>query len=49
MEEVLSILNDKSAFGYLATPDNSIFKIFYLEHGKATIDSFSNPQRSFDF
>ena len=31
------------------SPDNPIFKIFYLEHGKATIDNFSNPQRSFEF
>ena len=31
------------------SPHNPIFKIFYLEHGKATIDNFSNPQRSFEF
>ena len=51
MKEVLSILNEKSAIGYLAnqSPDNPIFKIFYLEHGKVTIDNFSNPQRSFEF
>lgn len=31
------------------SPDNPIFKIFYLEHGKATIDNFSSPQRSVEF
>lgn len=32
------------------SPDNPIFKIFYLEHGKATIDDYSpNPQRTFEF
>lgn len=32
------------------SPDNPIFKVFYLEHGEATIDSFSpEPQKTFKF
>ena len=32
------------------SPDNPIFKVFYLEHGQATIDDFSpDPQRTFSF
>lgn len=32
------------------SPDNPIFKVFYLEHGKATIDSFSSDQqKTFEF
>ncbi|TGE32177.1 pyridoxamine 5'-phosphate oxidase family protein [Desulfosporosinus sp. Sb-LF] len=32
------------------SPDNPIFKIFYLEHGKATINDFSpNPPRCLEF
>ncbi len=32
------------------SPDNPIFKVFYLEHGEATIDSFSpEPQKKFNF
>ena len=29
--------------------DNPIFKVFYLEHGKATMNNFSDPQRLVDF
>ena len=32
------------------SPDNPIFKVFYLEHGQATIDSFSSDQqKAFEF
>ncbi len=32
------------------SPDNPVFKVFYLEHGKAVIDDFSpNPPRLFEF
>lgn len=32
------------------SPDNPVFKVFYLEHGKAIIDDFSpNPPRVFEF
>lgn len=32
------------------SPDNPIFKVFYLEHGKAVINDFSpNPPRSIEF
>lgn len=32
------------------TPANPIFKLFYLEHGTATIDSMSpDPQKKFEF
>ena len=31
------------------TPDNPDFKVFYLEHGKAIIDDFSHPRRTFEF
>ena len=32
------------------TPDNPVFEIFYLEHGKAILADFSgNPQREVEF
>ena len=32
------------------TPDNPTFKVFYLEHGKASIDSFTpDPRQTFEF
>ncbi len=32
------------------SPDNPIFKVFYLGHGKAVIDDFSpNPARTIEF
>jgi len=32
------------------SPENPIFKVFYLEHGKASINDFSpNPPKSFEF
>lgn len=32
------------------TPENPIFKVFHLEHGRAVIDDFSpNPPRVFEF
>lgn len=32
------------------TPDNPVFKAFYIEHGKAVIDDFSpEPPRTYEF
>lgn len=32
------------------TPDNPVFKVFYLEHGSASIDSMSGePRKAFEF
>lgn len=32
------------------TPDNPVFKVFYLEHGKASIDSMTaDPRKTFEF
>ena len=31
------------------SPENPIFKVFYLEHGVATIDSFSEARKVFKF
>jgi len=29
--------------------DNPIFEVFYLEHGDATISSFAEPEKKFQF
>ena len=32
------------------SPDNPVFKVFYLEHGKASIDSLTaEPRQTFEF
>jgi len=45
MFEVAPMLKD-----LYQTPDNPVFKAFYIEHGKAVIDDFSpEPPRTYEF
>jgi uncharacterized pyridoxamine 5'-phosphate oxidase family protein len=42
--------NHTHAQGYYQTPENPDFKIFYLEHGNAAIDSFApEPRKTYEF
>jgi len=35
---------------YYQSPDNPLFKVFYLEHGNASIDSMTTePRKTFEF
>ncbi|ABB32359.1 pyridoxamine 5'-phosphate oxidase-related FMN-binding protein [Geobacter metallireducens RCH3] len=31
------------------TPDNPLFKVFYLEHGAASVNSLTEPPKNFEF
>ncbi|MBT1076497.1 pyridoxamine 5'-phosphate oxidase family protein [Geobacter grbiciae] len=31
------------------TPDNPLFKVFYLEHGAASVNSLAGPPKTFEF
>jgi uncharacterized pyridoxamine 5'-phosphate oxidase family protein len=50
MEEMLAILNDQPAIGYLATVDNGKSRVRPWAHGQAvTVDFSPKPPRVFEF